>query len=61
MVLACDMSTIPFSYSNGCLNCAYFCDHSLAKADNSADAGDCCQTYFVNSWALGSLGWSSDL
>ena len=58
VVLACDMSTIPFSNRNGCLNSAHRYDHSLAKADTSAGAGDCCPMYFVNSWAL---GWSSDL
>ena len=55
--VACDMSTILFSHRNGCLNCAHRYDHSLAKADTSAGAGDGCPMYFVNSqaWALGWL------
>ena len=55
MVRACDTGAIPFSYRNGCRNCAHRYDHAHAKADTSAGAGDGCPMYFVNSWAL---GWS---
>ena len=53
VVLACDTGTIPFSYHNGCRNCAHSYDHALAKPDTSAGAWDYCPTYFVNFWAVG--------
>ena len=37
----------PSSYCNGCSNCAHSYDHTLAKADTSAGAGDC-SMYFEN-------------
>ena len=53
LVRAGDTGTIPFGYRNGCRNGAHRYNHYLASADSSRGAGDCCPTYFVNSWALG--------
>ena len=39
-----------------CSNGTHYYNHYLASTDSSREAGDCCLTYLVNSWAL---GWSS--